>query len=338
MQEYTFTTASAGPCEYLVAWLCRRFPLRYIPESEFMQADFLLCDTFRYHWEKFPGVRILVTMENHPADLTRFDYCLTHEFAEDDRRHRFPYWQAVSLFNPDVRAALTQPRPPISAEELRAQKRDFCAFVSYNGRAKKRVSFVRELMEHRRVSCGGPFMNNIGYRVENKQEFLAKHLFSIAFENTSSPGYQTEKIVDAFVARSIPLYWGSSKAEEEFNPEAFINAARFPSQTAMIDYVLELAKDDERMAAMLNAAPLCNPAALDQAEEELYAFFSRILERGPQAVQRTRFQRFCAVLSCFYGHGLFRSIRRISRRIRGKNNDMGNEPPAYESGTVSPPR
>lgn len=283
-----------------------------------MHADFLLCDTFRYHWEKFPGVRILVTAENHAADLNHFDYCLTHEPVEDDRRHRFPYWQYVTLFDAEARAALTAPRTPLTAEDLHAQGREFCAFVSYNGKAKTRVRMVQALVKRRHVSCGGPFMNNIGYRVENKREFLAKHLFSVAFENEATTGYQTEKIVDAFIARSIPLYWGSDMAEEEFNPAAFVHARRYPTQEAFLDDVLAIADNEERLLAMLNAYPLRDPQVLDKAEAELHAFFARVFERGPKAVQRTRCQRLKAFLGHFYGHGLFCTLRRLSRRLRGK--------------------
>lgn len=335
MQTYTFTTAGMGPYKELADWLCAHFPLRFIPEEEYMHADFLLCDTFRYHWEKFPGVRILVTAENHAADLNHFDYCLTHEPVEDDRRHRFPYWQYVTLFNAEARAALTAPRAPLSAEELRAQQRDFCAFVSYNGKAKKRVNMVQALMKRRRVSCGGPFMNNIGYRVENKREFLAKHLFSVAYENEAATGYQTEKIVDAFLARSIPLYWGSDMVEEEFNPAAFVYARNYPMQDAFLDDVLAIADNEERLLALLNAAPLRDPQVLDKAEEALIAFFSRILARGPKAVQRTLSQRLKAFLSHFYGHGFFRTIRRISRHLRGKAQGFSYSRAAFKQGTIS---
>lgn len=329
MKEYTIAISGAevqlpsGEDAWapFLAWLCRHFPLRVLPGSECAKADFLLCDTFRYGWEKCPGIRIMLTVENHPIDLNNFDYCLTHEFVENDRCHRFPYWQQMSLFNPKVRAALTEPRTPLTAEELRAQGRRFCAFVSYNAAAKQRVHMVKNLMKRRKLSCGGPFLNNIGYIVEDKQEFQTHHLFSVAYENEASPGYQTEKIVDAFAARSIPLYWGSDRVEEEFNPKAFVHARRFKNEAAFIDHVVELADDYDRMAAMLNEAPLADPHALDKAEAELLAFFTAIFERGPHAVRRTRWQRCKAVLSKFYGHGLFRTIRRISRRLRGKAQD-----------------
>lgn len=318
MKEYTISTAGMGIGPDLMKWLCKQFPLRELPESECDKADFVLCDTFRYTWEKCPGVRILVTAENHPVDLNNFDYCLTHEFVENDRCHRLPYWQYVSLFDPYNRAALTQPRTPLTAEELRAQNRRFCAFVSYNAAAKKRVHMVKNLMKRRELSCGGPFLNNIGYCVKDKRGFQKDHLFSVAYENEASPGYQTEKIVDAFVARSIPLYWGSDRVEDEFNPKAFVHARRFRNEAEFIDHVVSLSEDYERMAAMLNETPIPDPHALDKAEADLLAFFAAIFERGAGAVRRTRWQKFMAFVGRFCGHGLFRTLRRITRWMRGK--------------------
>lgn len=318
MQEYTISTSGYIPTKAFLDWLCAHFPLRVLPEKDAMKADFLICDTFRYEWEKFPRVRIMMTGENHPIDLNNFDYCLTHETVENDRCHRFPYWQMVSLFDPQTRAALTQPRTPLTAEELRAQKRDFCAFVSYNAKAKKRVHMVKNLMKRRKISCGGPYLNNIGYNVEDKREFQTHHLFSVAYENEASRGYQTEKIVDAFCARSIPLYWGSDMAEEEFNPAAFMHERRYAGEDAFLDAVAAMADDEDKLLAMLNEQPLRDPQALDKAEAELLAFFTKIFERGPQAVQRTRWQKIQAFLAHFYGHGFFRTYRRISRKLRGK--------------------
>ena len=39
--------------------------------------------------------------------------------------------------------------------------------------------------------------------------FLRKCKFYICLENTSAPGYVTEKLFDAFLTGSIPIYWGS---------------------------------------------------------------------------------------------------------------------------------
>ena len=45
-----------------------------------------------------------------------------------------------------------------------------------------------------------------------KLKIISNHKFNIAFENSSYPGYVTEKITDAFIANTIPIYWGDKKS------------------------------------------------------------------------------------------------------------------------------
>lgn len=310
-------------CTPLSAFLQKHFPIVNIPLKEEEKADFILSDTFTPHIEYFKGIRILYTGENHPVDLNRFDYCLTHDMRETDRCHRFPYWQFHCLIHhPQYQQPLLEPRKTITAEELIAQQRDFCAFVCRNPKGKERNSLVRKLNEQRKVSCGGPFMNNMGYIVpkgyDAKQEFLGKHFFTIAYENEAAPGYQTEKIVDAFLANSIPIYWGSKHVAEEFNPKAFVNANDFRSEKALIGHIMDLLNSPEAMADMLSQPILQDTDVFKKAEQGLIDFFARIFERGPGALQRTPMQRFLGVASRYYGHGLFRTIRYTIRRMKGE--------------------
>lgn len=308
----------------LAEHLKKYFPIVSIPAEEKHKADYILSDTFTPDIDYFKGVRILYTGENHPISINRFDYCLTHEFVETDRCHRFPHWLCHCLIiQPEFQEFLLTPRN-ITADELLAENRDFCAFVCKNPKGKQRNSLVRNLNKQRKVSCGGPFMNNIGYLVPKgymaKRDFQSKHYFSIAYENEASPGYQTEKIVDAFVSNSIPIYWGSDKVEEEFNPAAFVNANKFRSEKALISHILELLDSPEEMARMLSQPILQDPEVFVKAEKELIDFFARIFERGPGAIQRTPMQNFLGIASRYYGHGLFRTFRYTMRRLRGKYN------------------
>ena len=311
----------------LFGWLAERFPVRRVPVAEMAEADYFIGGDFGYSYEAFHGVRIFTTGENHAADLNHFDYCLTHELIEDDRRHRLPFWQASYLVNPCFREILEHQPEPIAPDALAAEKRDFCAFICRNSVCRKRNRFVRHLNEIRKVDCAGPFMNNVGFLLPkgaaHKFEYQRRHLFSMAYENEATRGYQTEKIVDALVSRSIPLYWGNPCVEEEFNPECFVHARNFPSEKALIRHVLELAEDPVRMAAIINAPRFRDPLVMQKAEQALVDFFARIFERGPGAIRRSRYQRMQAVLSHFYGHGLSRTIRRVSRHLRGKGGDQG---------------
>ncbi len=318
VNEIHITISDSG----LKSFLQKRFPIVEVPLESFQEADFFIGDTFSTHIDRFKGVRVLYTGENHPIDLNRFDYCLTHEFVENDRCHRFPYWQNVLMWQPELRAYLKGERPKVTPEELRERQTEFCAFVCRNAKGKERNAFVRALSKVRKVNCGGPFMNNIGYVLprpyEVKREFQSRHCFSMAYENEAAAGYQTEKIIDAFVSGSIPLYWGNPEVTREFNPASFVHARDFRSRKEMIEYLLELADDPVRRAEMINADILQDSEVFEKADRALEEFFARIFERGARVIQRTRLQRFLGVAQNYYGHGLFRTLRYVSRRIRGK--------------------
>jgi hypothetical protein len=51
---------------------------------------------------------------------------------------------------------------------------------------------------------------------------LLPYQFSIAIENTSHPGYFTEKVMDCWLAGTIPIYFGALDLENYFPKESFI--------------------------------------------------------------------------------------------------------------------
>jgi hypothetical protein len=70
---------------------------------------------------------------------------------------------------------------------------------------------------------------------ENKHDLLGQYKFTIAFENTAYPGYVTEKIIDAMVAGSVPIYLGAPDIGDHVPPNAFIDASEFPNSLALAD-------------------------------------------------------------------------------------------------------
>lgn len=317
-QVYTIAAVDTFNVSDLLSLLTQKYGLQALPPERYLEADYLLCDTYHYRYLKYKGVRILVTNENHPADLNQFDYCLTHDIKQNDRKLYFPYYRYRMLRDRGSAFAALQSRPPLTEADLLAQKRKFCAFVCRNGACRKRNSFVKRLSKHRQVDCGGPFMNNLGYCVKDKVEFQQDYLFSIAYENEAYPGYLTEKIMDAFLARSIPIYWGDPLVVEHFNPEAFVHARDFRNDAELADYLLRLAEDTPRLVRMLNAPVFRNENEAQDFLQGFDRFITHIIEKGPGAIRRTRWQRVHAILQNFYGHGLFCFLRRVSRRLRGK--------------------
>lgn len=62
-----------------------------------------------------------------------------------------------------------------------------------------------------------------GYKpVINKEDALLDYRFSITIENSIQPGYWTEKIVDCFATKTIPIFWGDTSVNNYFNKDGII--------------------------------------------------------------------------------------------------------------------
>lgn len=58
--------------------------------------------------------------------------------------------------------------------------------------------------------------------INDKRTILEPYMFSIAPENSRHSGYYTEKIVDCFVAKTIPIYWGCTDISRHFNTDGIL--------------------------------------------------------------------------------------------------------------------
>ena len=60
------------------------------------------------------------------------------------------------------------------------------------------------------------------FPIDDKWDALAPYRYSIAFENTSAPYYFTEKLMDCFVAETMPIYYGSKAITQFFPAESLV--------------------------------------------------------------------------------------------------------------------
>jgi len=64
-----------------------------------------------------------------------------------------------------------------------------------------------------------------GYRpVAKKVEALGPYMFSVVTENCRAPWFFTEKLIDALLTWTVPIYWGFPGVERVFDPAGFLLA------------------------------------------------------------------------------------------------------------------
>ena len=66
------------------------------------------------------------------------------------------------------------------------------------------------------------FGSGTGKWLDRKSDALRDYYFSISVENSKSRGYFTEKIMDCFATRTVPIYWGDDYIWQHFNPDGAI--------------------------------------------------------------------------------------------------------------------
>jgi len=81
----------------------------------------------------------------------------------------------------------------------------------------------------------------------------------LAFENSEVPGWTTERIVDAFAAHTVPIYWGDPTVKNSSTPPRLSTAAIFLPTKACIEYILKVDADDEALPPLLAAPPFHQP-------------------------------------------------------------------------------
>jgi hypothetical protein len=188
----------------------------------------------------------------------------------------------LNLYNRGVSTLIRQPG------EAAARKEFFCDFVYSNGNSRDRIEFFHKLSFYKHIeSCGHVERNNdalarAAYSREGyllKQAFQARCKFSIAMENSYFPGYNTEKITDPFVARSVPIYKGDPRITETFNPMAFINVSDFNSDEEAIEFIQTVDQDDALYQTYLDAPPFVGNVIPARFTEEYYLEFWRSILR-----------------------------------------------------------
>ena len=207
--------------------------------------DFLIFSCYGTKHLKYNCLKVFYNGENQRIDWNACDFAFGTDYIPNNKRYyRLPNW--VLYDNPEKLIL-----PKQNVESILSSKTGFCNMLVSNKHAKKRIDFFYKLSKYKKVDSGGRVLNNIGGPVVDKTAFIKHYKFTLAFENSSYPGYTTEKLFEPMLVNSIPIYWGNPKVNLDFNTKSFLNYFDYNNDNTFIEKIIELDSNDDLYLKML---------------------------------------------------------------------------------------
>lgn len=252
--------------------------------------DYVFFTRFDSEIYKYKCVRIFYNAENFAADFNLCDYAIGFdELTFGDRYLRYPlYLVSDYTYYPTDNYAKDMEeakKKHLFSEEDLHKKDGFCSIVVSREGCNEREIFFEKLNEYKAIASGGRWNNNVGGAIKDKLEFTKKFKFSIAFENSSTPGYTTEKLMQAFAAQTIPIYYGNPYIGREFNEDAFINVHCYNSWDDVVEEVKRIDLNDELYMKMIKSQTFVS-GMIEKKELELQNFLFHIVDQNIENAKR----------------------------------------------------
>ncbi len=284
------------------------------------KAGVVIASVFgRSHW-KAQGSVVMVSQEAYTKDALA-DYTIDCRFLPRANHLRLPVWASLFLNKP----------PEFLPAPLENSGERFCNFIFSNRNCPERNAFFEMLHARTPVDALGSVMNNTtdprlsaryssGWQ-SGKIDVLRDYRFTIAFENREMLGYTTEKMIDAWLAGSVPIYWGNPGFTLDFPPDSCLSLYEAGSMHRLMEQVLEAEREPERYAQLQAANPFRTGHAMDvvrKYQREVAEFCTMVAKDVRHPTRRTipqRKARFLALTKerAKYALGWIRSQTNLPR-------------------------
>lgn len=180
----------------------------------------------------------------------------------------------------------------------------FCSFVARsNGYPScPREYFFNKLSKYKNVNSHGPYLNNSPLipmgdvsKYENslfKVKCISNYKFNLCFENshgcTKSPidhtylsdsGLLSEKIYEALLSGTIPIYWGNKDIHNDLNTKRIINYYDYNDFDSMIEKIIEIDNNDDLFLDIVNESYVDNKSESIFKKEYIVEFMKKIVHK-----------------------------------------------------------
>lgn len=136
-----------------------------------------------------------------------------------------------------------------SSEEIKKIKPKFCCFIVSNPHCKVRnkiFELMKIINKPNKIDSMGKYLKNVDFIIPDREtnyveyiKLISQYRFIITGENISLPWYNTEKIFNAFLAGTIPIYWGDPLIHQLYNTNNFIHILPLEDQNQQINNIIE---------------------------------------------------------------------------------------------------
>ena len=225
---------------------------------------------------KVAGKKVWITFENRRIPPEGVNLSLS--FDLDSNGGKNLYFPLLFSYIDFLNNKASYVRNHVSFDELLSprvsigksiQARKFaCTFI--NNPDPVRLRFLRELSKYGEVEIFGRYANNY---VEDKVAIGNNYKFVICFENDLYPGYVTEKPLEAWLSKSVPVYWGNDSGGL-LNSAALINCSSYDSLAAAAELIASLQSQTEVIEELIKQ-PLLNPGT---KKPDLVGFLKTLLD------------------------------------------------------------
>ncbi len=263
-------------------WLVR-FALHYF-DKETVQKKLAFISVFgphfvfRLHKDKkkvfFTGENVNRYRHFKDLGLPFVDLSMSFEHLNNHNYLRFPLW-IMYLFAPeDDEQTIREKVKKINA--FHPEKTDFASLIARNESPQGlRKEIMDALNTIAPVKAAGRLYHNddrLWQVYDNKKiEYLKQFRFSICPENSNAPGYVTEKLFEAFLAGTIPIYWGDNNQPElqSVNQNAVIFWTPKGDNSKALSLIRQLQENPKLYDEFVHQARL-NDACADYVIERFY--------------------------------------------------------------------
>lgn len=258
---------------------------RYNLELNEFAPDILVYSVFGgKHQSYSPKASILFSGENlerpqiHPYFREKAQNLGENEYAIIENAYDHPniFWlsNGVEKFGFDY---LEDKLSVENRTKYLTNKSKFGYFMVRNGECQYRGDYFDYLNKVKGVDSLGSYKNNTGFTLTGDHEemisYLSQYKFALCFENSSSPGYCTEKIIQAYLAGCIPVYWGDPNVFDYFDSGSMVYVNDFEEATKQI---MEIDSNPELYNQMVNRNIFSSNKFLDK--EGYYSFLDKIIK------------------------------------------------------------